>query len=55
MRIYRDEADNIGPLLTRLCELGLPAESFEIIFVDDNSSDGTPAKVRAWKSGRMYV
>ena len=44
-----NEADNIDLLLTRLCELDLPAESFEIIVVDDNSSDGTPAKVRAWE------
>jgi dolichol-phosphate mannosyltransferase len=44
-----NEVGNIDPLLTRLCELGLPPESFEIIFVDDSSSDGTPAKVRAWE------
>ncbi|MEO8991685.1 MAG: glycosyltransferase, partial [Nitrosospira sp.] len=44
-----NEADNIDLLLTRLCELDLPAESFEIIVVDDSSSDGTPAKVRAWE------
>ena len=42
-------ADNIDPLLARLCEPGLPPESFEIIFVDDSSSDGTRAKVRAWE------
>ncbi|WP_244859526.1 glycosyltransferase family 39 protein [Nitrosospira sp. NRS527] len=44
-----NEADNIDPLLTGLNELDLPAEDFEIIVVDDNSSDGTPAKVRAWE------
>ncbi|WP_072768999.1 glycosyltransferase family 39 protein, partial [Nitrosospira sp. Nsp11] len=44
-----NEADNIDPLLARLCELGLPPESFEIIFVDDSSSDGTRAKVRDWE------
>ena len=45
-----NEADNIDPLLTRVFALDLPAESFEIIFVDDGSTDGTPAKVRAWES-----
>ena len=44
-----NEADNIDPLLRRLCELGLSPESFEIIFVDDSSSDGIRAKVRAWE------
>ncbi|MBA4142406.1 MAG: glycosyltransferase family 39 protein [Nitrosospira sp.] len=44
-----NEADNIDSLLNRLSALGLPAESFEVIFVDDGSSDGTPAKVRAWE------
>ncbi|MDE2367039.1 MAG: glycosyltransferase family 39 protein, partial [Betaproteobacteria bacterium] len=44
-----NETDNIDPLLTSLYELDLPAEDYEIIVVDDNSSDGTPAKVRAWE------
>lgn len=44
-----NEADNIDPLLTRLSALDLPVESFEVIFVDDGSNDGTPAKIRAWE------
>ena len=44
-----NEADNIDPLLTRLFALDLPADSFEVIFVDDGSRDGTPDKVRAWQ------
>ena len=45
-----NEADNIDPLLTRLSSLNLPEESFEVIIVDDGSSDGTPGKVRAWET-----
>ncbi|MDQ3185795.1 MAG: glycosyltransferase family 39 protein, partial [Pseudomonadota bacterium] len=44
-----NEADNIDPLLTRLFALDLAPDSFEVIFVDDGSGDGTPAKVRAWE------
>ncbi|KIO49203.1 glycosyltransferase family 39 protein [Nitrosospira sp. NpAV] len=48
-----NEADNIDPLLTRLFALDL-ADSFEVIFVDDGSHDGTSDKVRAWE-GRSNV
>ena len=44
-----NEADNIDPLLTSLFALNLPQDSFEVIFVDDGSKDGTPEKVRAWE------
>ncbi|MDV6341848.1 glycosyltransferase family 39 protein [Nitrosomonas sp. Is24] len=44
-----NEADNIDPLLTSLFALNLPPDSFEVIFVDDGSKDGTPEKVRAWE------
>ena len=43
-----DEADSIDPLLTRLFALDLPANSFEVIFVDGGSRDGTPGRARAW-------
>ena len=49
-----DEADNIDPLLTRLFALDLAPGSFEVIFVDDGSHDGTPGRVRAWE-GRAPV
>ena len=49
-----NETDNIDPLLTRLFALDLPPDSFEVIFVDDGSSDGTPDKVHAWE-GRANV
>ncbi|HKX53119.1 MAG TPA: glycosyltransferase, partial [Nitrosospira sp.] len=44
-----NEADNIDPLLTRLSALDLPEGSFEVIFVDDGSRDGTPEKIRGWE------
>ena len=40
--------------MTRLFALDLPPDSFEVIFVDDGSNDGTPDKVRAWE-GRANV
>lgn len=49
-----DEADSIDPLLTRLLALDLPANSFEVIFVDNGSHDGTPGRVQAWE-GRANV
>jgi dolichol-phosphate mannosyltransferase len=42
-----DEANSIDPLLTRLLALDLSANSFEVIFVDGGSRDGTPGRARA--------
>lgn len=49
-----NEVDNIDSLLTRLFALNLPQDSFEVILVDDASSDDTPARIRAWE-GRAPV
>src|SRR5687768_20740 len=45
-----NESENIDLLLTRLFALDLSPDTFEVIFVDDGSTDGTPDKVRAWKN-----
>ncbi|MDP1558847.1 MAG: glycosyltransferase family 39 protein [Nitrosomonas sp.] len=44
-----NESQNIDLLLTRLFSLDLAPDSFEVVFVDDGSTDGTPEKIRAWK------
>ena len=49
-----NETDNIDPLLTRLFALDLAPGSFEVIFVDEGSRDGTPDRIRAWE-GRANV
>jgi dolichol-phosphate mannosyltransferase len=43
-----NEAENIDLLLTRLFSLEFTPNSFEVIIVDDASTDGTPEKTRAW-------
>ncbi|MDE2387841.1 MAG: glycosyltransferase, partial [Betaproteobacteria bacterium] len=44
-----NEADNIDPLLASLLALNLQPDSFEVIFVDDGSRDGTPEKIHVWE------
>ncbi|PSJ16569.1 glycosyltransferase family 39 protein [Nitrosomonas supralitoralis] len=43
-----NESENIDLLLTRIYALDFIPDSFEIIVVDDGSTDGTPNKVRDW-------
>lgn len=45
-----NESENIDLLLTRLFSLDFSPNSFEVIFVDDGSTDGTPDKIRAWQA-----
>ncbi|HET7061084.1 MAG TPA: glycosyltransferase family 39 protein [Nitrosospira sp.] len=45
-----NEAENIDPLLTRLFSPELEKKSFEVIIVDDGSTDDTQDKVRAWET-----
>jgi dolichol-phosphate mannosyltransferase len=42
-----DEADNIAPMIVALKPVVAPLGSVEIIFVDDGSTDGTLAAIRA--------
>lgn len=53
-----NEARNIAPMAARLAEIAGPLGSFEIVFVDDGSTDDTLAEIRsvAAKDGRVrYV
>ncbi len=45
-----NESENIDLLLTRLFALNFSSDNFEVIFVDDGSTDGTPDKICAWKN-----
>ena len=43
----KNEAENIDGLIESLKNLNYPAEMFEVIFVDDNSTDGTYDKLKS--------
>ena len=49
-----NERDNIRPLVRRL-DTALEGLSFEVIFVDDESSDGTVAELQALARSRADV
>lgn len=44
-----NEAGNIDPLLSSIFSLDTLGNQFEVIIVDDGSTDGTPDKVRQWQ------
>ena len=45
-----NEAENIDPLLSGIFSLDTLGNQFEVIIVDDGSTDGTPDKVRQWQN-----
>lgn len=51
----RNEKENIAGLLTSLSEQDYPADSFEIIMVDDHSDDGTPGVLKNIVNGKISV
>ncbi|MBT4502353.1 MAG: glycosyltransferase, partial [Gemmatimonadetes bacterium] len=48
----RNEADNIRACLCRLLHQDYPEECYEVIVVDDGSSDGTPEIALSIGEGR---
>src|ERR1700724_521517 len=51
----KNEAGNIEPLVAEIAAaLGADA-SFEIVYVDDGSSDATPDQLRALMAGRPWL
>lgn len=50
-----NESENIDLLLTRIYAQNLSPDTFEIIFVDDGSTDGTPDKIRAWNRHQVRL
>lgn len=50
-----NEAENIDLLLTRLLTLDIQQWSFEVIFVDDGSKDGTQEKIRTWEARNQNI
>src|SRR5450631_408171 len=50
-----NEAQNVAAIAARLAEIAGPLGSFEIVFVDDGSTDGTLAEIRALAQRHPHV
>src|SRR6266496_2615023 len=51
----RNEADNVGPLADEIAAALNGRWSFELIYVNDGSTDGTEAALAALKAERIYL
>src|SRR5262245_61935402 len=50
-----NEAGNVGPMVATLDRLLKPFGGYEIVFVDDGSSDGTLGQIRAAAAGNPAI
>src|ERR1043165_7371398 len=50
-----NEVRNVAGMAARLAEIAAPFGAYEVVFVDDGSSDGTLAAVRALAAGNPAV
>jgi len=51
----RNEADNIAPLVEEIAASLAAKESFEVIYVDDGSTDGTAAEIERLRETRPWL
>ena len=50
-----NEAENVGPMVSALIRIASPLGSYQIVFVDDGSTDETLANVKALASRNPAV
>ena len=51
----RDEVDSIGKCLDSLLKQDYPADQFEVLVIDDHSTDGTPELVRTFPADKVSL